>query len=142
MEVEIRVYALTREWNEYHAIREDVFLRVNNIVKASGTRFALPSQTLYMGRDDALDEERSDAAIAEVKSWRRSGRLPFPRLSAAKMNQLEASLDYPPQGSVDAAITKASESEAPEPLSAETDPESSDEAKAQAQANPKPQSAE
>jgi MscS family membrane protein len=61
-DVEIRVYALTQEWNEFYAIREDVFLRVDQIVAESGTSFAFPSQTLYFGRDDGLDQERSESA--------------------------------------------------------------------------------
>ena len=48
-DVQIRVYALTREWNEFFAIREDVLLRASEIVRESGTSLALPSQTLYFG---------------------------------------------------------------------------------------------
>jgi len=61
-DVQIRVYALTQEWNEFYAIREDIFLRVDQIVAESGTSFAFPSQTLYFGRDDGLDRELSEAA--------------------------------------------------------------------------------
>lgn len=64
-----------------------------------------------------LDRERSDVAAHEVQAWRRSGRLPFPRLSAARMAQLEGTLDYPPRGSVDAF--SASAQLEPEPLSTE-----------------------
>ena len=46
LDVQIRAYALTRDWNEYFAIREDVFLRVNQLVAESGTSFALPSQAV------------------------------------------------------------------------------------------------
>ena len=35
-------------------------LRVKEIVEESGTGFAFPSQTLYMGKDDGLDENRSE----------------------------------------------------------------------------------
>ncbi len=50
LDIGVRIYALTRDFNEFHAIREDVFLRMSEIVKASGSSFAYPSQTLYMGR--------------------------------------------------------------------------------------------
>jgi MscS family membrane protein len=33
------------------AIREDLLLKIMDIVAASGTSFALPSRTLYVGRD-------------------------------------------------------------------------------------------
>ena len=63
-DVQIRVYALTREWNEFFAIREDVLLRVSEIVRESGTSLARPSQTLYFGRDGGGDEERSESEVA------------------------------------------------------------------------------
>jgi len=119
LDVDLRIYALTREWNDFYAIREDVFLRVNEIVGESGTSFAFPSQTLYMSRDHGLNQERSDAAKQQVKSWRRSGQLPFPNLPTSKVEQLADTLDYPPQGSPDADPSKSQEWEATEPLSAE-----------------------
>ena len=51
-DVQIRVYALTREWNEFFAVQEDVLLNVSEIVRKSGTSLALPSQTLYFGGED------------------------------------------------------------------------------------------
>ena len=42
LDIGVRIYALTREWNEFHAIREDVFLRMKDIVEESGTGFAFP----------------------------------------------------------------------------------------------------
>lgn len=129
LDIGVRVYALTREWNEFHAIREDIFLRMNTIVRESGSGFAFPSQTLYMGRDDGLDSERGEAAIKEVQSWRRAGKLPFPRLAPNKMDELEGSLDYPPRGSVDIGRSEREIPEAVEPLSTEADTEDADKSK-------------
>ena len=100
--ISIRVYALTQNWNDFFAVKEDVFLRVNEVIAESGTWFALPSQTLYVKRDEGLDLERSDAAMQEVKSWRRSGRFPFPRMAASRIEELAGSIEYPPYGSPDA----------------------------------------
>ena len=101
LDVQIRAYALTPDWNEFLAIREDVFLRVNKIVAESGTSFAFPSQTLYLGRDSGLDEKLSDAAKEQVAGWRGTGSLPFPNPAAARIDELEGTLDFPPDGSVD-----------------------------------------
>ena len=57
LKVEILAYTDTGVWAEWHAIREDVFLRVMQIVESSGIRLALPSQTTYFVRDDGLDNE-------------------------------------------------------------------------------------
>jgi MscS family membrane protein len=124
LDIEIRVYALTREFNEFYAIREDTFLRVNEIVNESGTGFAFPSRTVYMGSDEGLDKERSDAAVEEVQSWRRDRRLPFPRMSPRRAEEITGTLDYPPRGSpdTDASLGQATE-EAPEPLSAQPEVE-------------------
>jgi MscS family membrane protein len=101
-DISIRIYALTGDWNEYFAIQEDALLRVKDIVEGAGTGFAFPSQTLYMTRDEGLDEERGAASEAEVRRWRKSGRLPFPRLARSRVEALSGTLDYPPKGSVEA----------------------------------------
>ncbi len=119
LDIVVRIYALTRDFNEYHAIREDVLLRMSDIVKNSGSGFAFPSQTLYMGRDDGLDLERGKTAVKEVESWRKAGKLPFPRLSPDRIEQLGGTLDYPPRGSVEAGSIEAQVWETSEGLSAE-----------------------
>ena len=126
LDIGVRVYALTREWNEFHAIREDIFLRMKDIVEDSGSGFAFPSQTLYMGRDDGLDNERTEAAVKKVQTWRKIGKLPFPRLAADRIDQLEGTLDYPPRGSVEIGLPEEEMPEAAEPLSAEPETEDGD----------------
>jgi MscS family membrane protein len=123
LDIGVRIYALTQDFNEYHAIREDVLLRMSEIVKKSGSSFAFPSQTLYMGHDDGLNSERGETAVKEVESWRKAGRLPFPRLAVDRIEQLEGTLDYPPRGSVEAGTFESQVWETSERLSAEPDDE-------------------
>ena len=118
LDIAIRVYALTREWNDFFAIKEDVLMRVNDIVSESGSGFAFPSQTLYMGQDHGVEKELGQAADEEVKSWRKHGKLPFPRLSGKRIEELRDTLDYPPKGSVELSSDTTAEIEAEE-LSAE-----------------------
>jgi MscS family membrane protein len=129
LDIAVRIYVLTQDFNEFHAIREDVLLRMSEIVKASGSSFAFPSQTLYMGRDDGLDGERGETAAKEVESWRKAGKLPFPRLAADRIEQLEGTLDYPPRGSVEAGTFESQVWETSERLSAEPDDEEESEHK-------------
>jgi MscS family membrane protein len=121
LDVGVRTYALTREWNKSLAIREDVFPRIKDIVEKSCSGFAFPSQTLYMGRDDGLDTKQTETAVREVQSWRRAGKLPFPRLAADRIDKLENTLDYPPRGSVEIGLPEEELQEAVEPLSNEPD---------------------
>ena len=129
LDIGVRTYALTHDFNEFHAIREDVLLRMSEIVKESGSSFAFPSQTLYMGRDDGLDGERGETAAKEVESWRKAGKLPFPRLAADRIEQLEGTLDYPPLGSVETGTFESQVWETSEGLSAEPDDEDGSERK-------------
>ena len=128
LDVNIRVYALTREWNEFYAIREDVFLRINEIVTKSGTGFAFPSRTIYVRRDDGLNLDLAQDAINQVETWRQAGELPFPEMSQTKANKLSGTLDYPPRGSFDFSSQMPPGQDVPERLSAEVEPAPKNEA--------------
>jgi MscS family membrane protein len=99
--VDIVCYSDTGVWAEWHAIREDVLLRAMEIIEASGTRWALPSKTVYFARDGGLDEERRKAAEQSVREWTEAGELPFPNMSTQQQEQLAGTLQFPPEGSVD-----------------------------------------
>lgn len=119
LDITIRVYAKTREWNDFYAIREDIFFRVYDLVTEAGTGFAFPSHTIYMGKDGGLDQETGKKAAERVQAWRRSGQLPFPRFSAAMLEGVEDKLDYPPKGSPDAGRGDLEAAASAERLSAE-----------------------
>jgi MscS family membrane protein len=70
LDIEIHTYVGTRDVEEFHAVREELFLGIMDLVAESGTGFAFPSQTLYLGRDGGLDRERSAAAGREVAAAR------------------------------------------------------------------------
>ena len=77
LDLELFVYVRTRDGNEFLAVREDLCLRVMDIVTAAGTAFALPARTHY-SEAVGLDPERAGAATAEVQRWRSEGKLPLP----------------------------------------------------------------
>lgn len=127
LDVDIRVYAVTRDWNDFFAIREDVQFRVMSIVAQSGTGFAIPSQTVYLGKDGGLDADRSLDARREVSAWRRDHQLPFPNLAEARQRQLDGKLHYPPPGSPDFNVSAEDlEDAGHEPLSAPQSPDEGD----------------
>jgi len=100
LDLEIFAYVQTIDWNEFLQVREDVFLRVMDLVETAGTGFAFPSQTTYLGKDEPPDPERSRAAEEQVARWRRERELPFPDLAPAERERLRGTLDFPPEGSV------------------------------------------
>jgi len=101
LKVEILAYSDTGVWAEWHAIREDVFLRVMEIIESSGTRLALPSRTTYFARDDGLDDEKKRAAEEQVAEWTEKGELPFPNMTEEQREALIGTLEFPPTGSIE-----------------------------------------
>jgi MscS family membrane protein len=95
LDVEIFAYVVTEDYNDFLAVREDLWLRVMDLVAASGTGLALPSQRNY-DSDAGLDGERGRAVAAEVQRWRDQGRLPLPDFPPERARSLAGTLPYPP----------------------------------------------
>jgi MscS family membrane protein len=88
-------YLLTTNDSEYAAIREDLLLRILEIIQASGTGFALPSRTLYFTRDRGLDAKKSAETEQKVREWREHGELPFPDFNPSEIPGLKGQIVYP-----------------------------------------------
>ena len=101
LDIAVFAYIRTRDWLNYLAIREDINLRIMDIVRDAGTGFAFPSQTTYLGRDKGLDTERGREAEMQVQEWRSTGKLPFPDFDEGVREEMADILDYPPEGSPD-----------------------------------------
>lgn len=99
LDVEVFAYALTSDYNEFLAIREDVYLRMMQIVLRSGAGFAFPSQVNYLARDTGPDAKLTRQAEQAVAAWRQESRLPFPDFPSEEVRHLDGKLDYPPEGS-------------------------------------------
>jgi len=99
--LDLEIFALveTTDFSEFLAIQEDLNLRIKDIVEASGSAFAFPSQTLYVEPSRGLDAELTMAAAMEVERWRSEKRLPFPDYDERTRRELANTLDYPPEGS-------------------------------------------
>jgi MscS family membrane protein len=70
LDIEIFAYLTARDYTSFLEIQEELLLACMEIVEASGTGFAFPSSTLYLGRDSGLDEKRTHAAELEVRRQR------------------------------------------------------------------------
>jgi MscS family membrane protein len=97
LDVQIFAYVVTEDYNDFLAVREDLWLRVMDVVAASGTGLALPSQRNY-GSDVGFDGERGRAVAAEVQRWRDEGRLPLPEFPPERVRSLAGTLQYPRAG--------------------------------------------
>jgi MscS family membrane protein len=108
LDIEVYAYVMTRDWGEFLGIREDIFLRVMDIIEQGGASIAFPSQTLYLGRDHGAEDGKVGAAEATVRAWRDEGSLPLPNFSAEQAAKIRGSITYPPPGSTEAPRPKPS----------------------------------
>ncbi len=99
LNVAIRVYIKTTDYNDFLAIQEDILLRIMKVVGKAGTGFAFPSSTLYLGRDGGLDKEQQEDAEKQVREWSSAHTLPFPDMAEDQRRKITDTLDYPPEGS-------------------------------------------
>jgi MscS family membrane protein len=84
LNIEIFAYFRTKKFEEYWGLREDLNLRIIDIVKEAGTSFAFPSSTAYLGEDAGLDEERTRSAETKVEDWRTAGALRMEEFDEAR----------------------------------------------------------
>jgi MscS family membrane protein len=103
LNLELFCYILTRDFAEFLAIREDLLLRMMELIEASGTSLALPARTLYVARDSALDKDKTEMVVSEVQKWREANRLPFPDFAPAEIAEFSNSLPYPERGAAAAS---------------------------------------
>jgi MscS family membrane protein len=108
--VELFAYVLTREYEQFLAIQEDVLLRITQIVSNAGATFALPSRTLYVARDTAPDDERVAHTDAVIENWKTQKQVPFPDYSPESIQQMSDTIEYPPSDSALKTRTDAAKS--------------------------------
>jgi MscS family membrane protein len=77
-ELELFAFGKTGDWTEFTAIRQDVILKLAEIVEAAGTRFAAPTRLTYLSRDAGLDEEKGNDIVRHVTELRASDAFRFP----------------------------------------------------------------
>ena len=59
LDLELFAYVYARDYASFLEIQEGLLLNCMEIVEDSGTGFAFPSSTLYLGRDTGLNEKRT-----------------------------------------------------------------------------------
>jgi len=70
LDIEIFAYVYAMDYAGFLEIQEDLLLTCMEIVDRSGTGFAFPSQTLYLGRDSGLDQNRKREAEEAIRRQR------------------------------------------------------------------------
>ena len=99
LDVEVFAYIGVTDYTESLEVAEDLNLRIMDIVTASGSDFAFPSEVQYSLPGKPLDEERAKAVSQQVKEWKAKRELYLPNLPAEKIAAIKNSLEYPVEGS-------------------------------------------
>jgi MscS family membrane protein len=99
LDLEVFAYVLEAEYEPFLPIQEDLLLRIMDIIEASGSGLAFPSQTTYLAEDAGLDAAKSQKAIEAVRQWREQGKLPFPDFSPETISEMDSKIEYPPPDS-------------------------------------------
>jgi MscS family membrane protein len=99
LDLEVFAYVLETKYESFLHIQEDLLLRIIDIIEASGSGFALPSQTTYIAGDSGLDTAKSRKAMETVHQWREQGKLPFPDFSPETISEIDSKIEYPPPDS-------------------------------------------
>jgi len=79
LDIELFAYVTTSDWAEFTSVREDVMLRVMDIVEHSATAIARPSQTVYLGRDRGPGKRWTRDAELRLPEWHGEESVPGAR---------------------------------------------------------------
>jgi MscS family membrane protein len=71
-QLELFAYGKTGDWAQFTKIRQDVILKVAEIVEGSGTGFAAPTQLAYLSRDKGVDTKRTNDIVRRATEPRAS----------------------------------------------------------------------
>jgi len=77
-QLELSAYGKTGDWAQFTVIREDVILKIAEIVEASGIRFAGPTQLTYLSRDAGFDPDKANGTVGQVTELRPSDSFRLP----------------------------------------------------------------
>jgi MscS family membrane protein len=78
-QVELYAYVKTGDWTEFTRVRQHVILTIAEIVEASGTGFAGPTQLAYLSKDKGIDAQKANAITHGTNEARASDVVRFPR---------------------------------------------------------------
>jgi MscS family membrane protein len=95
LNVELLSYILTQDFNEFAAVREDLLLRIMDVMGDAGGGLALPSQTLYLSRDTGVEKEKAETAAKKIAELRDGKQLPFPDFHQDDISSFKGSIEYP-----------------------------------------------
>jgi MscS family membrane protein len=78
-QMELFAYAKTGDGAEFTVIRQGVLLKIAEIVEASGTKLAAPTQLAYLSPDQSLDQDKQSDSARSAPELGAKDVFPFPK---------------------------------------------------------------
>src|SRR5258708_9725400 len=78
LDLESQLNNKTGDWTEFTAIRQDVILKIAEIIEAAGTRLAAPTQLTYLSSDAGMDADKANDGVRRVTELRPGESFRFP----------------------------------------------------------------
>ncbi len=106
-DVEINAYLSCTDHSDYLAIREDLLMRIVDLVAEAGTEFAFPSAVHYGTEASEMDADLTRAAEERVEQWWADGNLARPGFEESRPGQSDSTTGYLEDSSAPATESKA-----------------------------------
>lgn len=100
LDIDVFAYVMSKDYTEFVGIREDIYLRMMQVIEQSGAKLAVPAVVHYNTEDTMPDQTEVQAGEEQIERWRQEGKLPFPDFTWQEKADMRETLDYPPVGSV------------------------------------------
>lgn len=99
VKLEVYAYIEAPGFDQFQEVQEDILLRMMDIIEQSGTSLAMPAQTIFMGRDKGLDEDKMQQTADKVSDWKSRNEMQLPSYKTERIEELKGSIKYPDEGS-------------------------------------------
>ncbi|HEY6372778.1 MAG TPA: mechanosensitive ion channel family protein [Candidatus Sulfotelmatobacter sp.] len=77
-DVELFAYGKTGNWLEFTAIRQDVILKIAEIVQEAGARFAAPTRLTYLSSEAGVSQDKANDIVSRVTELRANDSFRLP----------------------------------------------------------------
>ena len=99
--LDVFAFVMAADWNDFLAIKEDLNLRIAEIVRDSRDQLRLPLADGLLHPRHRCRRGARGGKRGEVRQWREEKRLPFPDYDFAERAEMADTLPFPPEDSPD-----------------------------------------
>ena len=99
--VEMTAYVVTRNNDDFMEVREDIYLRILDLIAKAGTSLTTPATPFspFVPMEPEISLKYKQDAEQKVQDMIAKNDLPMPKFDPSKIESLKASAEYPPKGS-------------------------------------------